>query len=714
MRTFILSGLWFAAAAVAFGQPAPNVSFSYRTEAAATATALPVNGQMTLTTTAGTPLTAFVVVENRGADAWTISRVNVTGQAFALLATGPQVVAGGAAAVVPVRFAPAAQGTWTEVLAVTVANAAGTSVVTYNFFVRGTGLGAEMVASYFLAAGGNQLLLQSGDRLGFPETGAGQSAAATVVVLNRGTAAGAVRSVGVQGERFRLTGLPLLPATVGAERELRFGIVFEPVGGEAAVGQLSLEYGDGRRLEVALAGRGVAAVFTYTATVEGGAAVRLAPGGTLQLPETAAGATVTVTMMVRNEGSASGRVGTIATTNAVFRLVNLPPLPATLAPGGTVSWQMAFTARESGRSVGRLVVELAEFGLEAVSVAPRLTYAVRVGDAVTPVAEGGTVIFPNVTVGSSNEIGLVVTNGGNAAAQILGLSVSGRGFVVRGAPGMPLALAVGASREFVLRFTPDAVGPLSGTVQIDDRVLPLLGVGLMPGPAPGVQFTGMGGTVNSLEQPAVGLVLERPYEAELTGRLTLSFLPDSFGDDPSIQFATGGRTVEFRVPAGTVEAVFGEGVRAMPLQTGTVAGTITLGVTWLVGAVNVTPSPAPAKSMVVAGGPPVLRNVAVGARSGNTIELLITGLSPLRSVSQLGLQFTAAPGARLETTELSLNVEAAFGAWYQGATARTFGSQFTAAVTIVVQSGQASAVQGVAVTAINGRGSSNRLSVAVR
>jgi hypothetical protein len=137
-------------------------------------------------------------------------------------------------------------------------------------------------------------------------------------------------------------------------------------------------------------------------------------------------------------------------------------------------------------------------------------------------------------------------------------------------------------------------------------------------------------------------------------------------------------------------------------------------VTWLVGAVNVTPSPAPAKSMVVAGGPPVLRNVAVGARSGNTIELLITGLSPLRSVSQLGLQFTAAPGARLETTELSLNVEAAFGAWYQGATARTFGSQFTAAVTIVVQSGQASAVQGVAVTAINGRGSSNRLSVAVR
>jgi hypothetical protein len=279
---------------------------------------------------------------------------------------------------------------------------------------------------------------------------------------------------------------------------------------------------------------------------------------------------------------------------------------------------------------------------------------------------------------------------------------------------MPLVLAAGASREFVLRFAPEAVGAVSGAVQLDDRVLPLLGVGMMPGLAPGVLFTGLGGTVGPLEQPAVGLTLERPYEVDLTGRLTLAFVPDSFGDDPSIQFATGGRTVEFRVPAGTVEALFGEGVRTMPLQTGSVAGTITLSVGWQVGTVNVTPTPAPGKAVVVAGGAPVLRSVAVGARSGSSIELLITGLSPLRSVTQLGLQFTAAPGARLETTELSVNVEAAFGAWYQSAAARTFGSQFTAAVTVMVQSGAASAVQSVAVTAGNGRGSSNRLSVAVR
>lgn len=711
MRNLLLSGLWMAAAA--WGQ-APNFSFSYRTEAAGPATALPVNGQAALTAAAGSAATLLLLMENRGTETWTLARVNVTGQAFTAPATAPQAVGGGATVVAPVRFAPALQGMWTELLAVTVENAAGTVVVTYNFFLRGTGVGAEMVASYFLTAGGNQLLLENGSRMGFPDTAAGGTAAATVVVGNRGTAAGVVRSVAVQGERFRLTGLPLLPATVAPERELRFGIVFEPAGGEGATGLLRLEYGDGRRLEVALAGRGVTAAFTYTATVEGGTAMRLLPGGTLQLPDTAAGVTVTVTIEARNEGSASGRVGTIATTNAAFRLVNLPALPAVVAPGGTLRWQLVFTARESGRLAGRLVVEQAEFGLEAVSLAARLQYAVRIGEVLTPVAEGGPVIFPNVMVGGSGEVGLVVTNGGNAAAQIVGMSVSGRGFQLRGLPAMPLVLAVGASREFVLRFAPEAVGAVSGAVQLDDRVLPLLGVGTMPGLAPGVLFTGLGGAVGPLEQPAVGLTLERPYEVDLTGRLTLAFVPDSFGDDPSIQFATGGRTVEFRVPAGTVEALFGEGVRTMPLQTGSVAGTITLSVGWQVVTVNVTPTPAPAKAVVVAGGAPVLRSVVVGARSGSSIELLITGLSPLRSVTQLGLQFTAAPGARLETTELSVNVEPAFGAWYQSAAARTFGSQFTAAVTVMVQSGAASALQSVAVTAGNGRGSSNRLSVAVR
>ncbi len=706
--------LLLATISIGQSQPLPNFSFSYRTDAAPAVVPLPVNGQLAVSTVVGTPLTVFVVVENRGVDAWNITRASVTGAAFTLLTTTAQTIAGGGSTIYALRYAPSAQGTLTEVLALTVANATGNNSTTYNFFVRGTGLGADLAASYFLTSGGNQILLQNGERISYPETQAGQTAAITIVVLNRGTAAGTVRSVGLQGERFRLTGLPLLPATLAPERDLRFNISFEPTGAESATGQLSLDFGDGRRMDIQLVGRGVAASFVYTAQVEGLDGARLLPGGKLQLPETASGNTVTVTVLIKNEGTANGRITTISTTNTAFRLTNLPPLPATIAPGGAVSLQIVFTARESGKSVGRLLVEQALFELEAVSLAPRLTYSVRIGGVVTPVADAGPVIFPNVTVGGSNEISFVVSNTGNAPAQVFGISVTGRGFQSRALPALPLSIPVGDSREFSLRFAPEEVGPVTGSIQIDERSMPLLGVGTMPGPVPALSFTGITGTVNALEQPMVGVALEKPYEVDLTGKLSLSFSPDSFGDDPNIQFATGGRTVDFRVPAGSVEAVFGDSVRAIPFQAGTVSGTISLAAALQVNTVNVTPSPAPTKLISVAGAPPVLRNVAVGARSATAIELLITGLSSLRSITQFGLQFTAAPGARLDTTALNVNVESAFGAWYQSSASRTFGSQFTASLTINVQGGDANAVQSVAVTATNGRGSSTPVSVTVR
>ena len=103
----------------------------------------------------------------------------------------------------------------------------------------------------------------------------------------------------------------------------------------------------------------------------------------------------------------------------------------------------------------------------------------------------------------------------------------------------------------------------------------------------------------------------------------------------------------------------------------------------------------------------------VGARTANSIELLITGLSTPRSVSTLTLQFTAASGASLQTSSLSINTEAPFGTWFQSATGISFGSQFTASV-IVNVNGDPNAVQSVSVTASNSRGDSNALSVNLR
>jgi hypothetical protein len=228
-----------------------------------------------------------------------------------------------------------------------------------------------------------------------------------------------------------------------------------------------------------------------------------------------------------------------------------------------------------------------------------------------------------------------------------------------------------------------------------------------------VQFTNVGDTANALDQPSVGLTLAQPYGIDVTGTLNLAFTPDSFSDDPNIQFATGGRTVNFRIPANTTQAIFGDSAQSVQFQAGTVAGTIALSATFAAGSADLTPNPAPSKTVAVAAGPPQIRNVQVGTRTTDSFQLMITGLSTTRSVTQLNFTFAPAPGATLQTTVLPVNVEAPFTAWYQSPTAKPFGSQFTVAVTINV-AGDPNTVQSATVTAVNAQGSSAPVTVSLR
>ena len=91
-----------------------------------------------------------------------------------------------------------------------------------------------------------------------------------------------------------------------------------------------------------------------------------------------------------------------------------------------------------------------------------------------------------------------------------------------------------------------------------------------------------------------------------------------------------------------------------------------------------TPTPAPSKAVTVAAAPPQIRNVQVGTRTANSFELLVTGLSTTRSISQFNDQFHPARRApACKRNSLTVNVEAPFTAWYQSTAGRAFGSQFT-------------------------------------
>jgi hypothetical protein len=230
---------------------------------------------------------------------------------------------------------------------------------------------------------------------------------------------------------------------------------------------------------------------------------------------------------------------------------------------------------------------------------------------------------------------------------------------------------------------------------------------------PPLSFVNADRPVQPLQQPAVGLRLQNPYPVELRGKLALSFSSESFVDDPAIQFASGGRTVDFRIPANQTDAVFSDGQPQVQFQVGTVAGALRLQGSLTAGSVDVTPTPAPAATITVAASEPLLRNVRVGTRTANEVELLITGYSTTRSLQSLAFQFAAATGARLDTQQLNADIESAFSAWYQSTASREFGGQFTAAIRFTI-SGDINSIQSVTVTATNSRGASAPSTVQLR
>jgi len=166
--------------------------------------------------------------------------------------------------------------------------------------------------------------------------------------------------------------------------------------------------------------------------------------------------------------------------------------------------------------------------------------------------------------------------------------------------------------------------------------------------------------------------------------------------------------------------VFGLNDTQVRLQTGTVAGTITLTATFATdaGGINLTPTVAPAVNISVRPSAPRITSVQLSSRTVSAITVLITGYSPTRSADSMAFTFTpyVDPNNKdliLDTTKLNLSVDGPFGVWYRSTASQAFGSLFTATVTFNVF-GSIDAIQSLAVTLKNNLGTSNSGSVSLR
>jgi len=264
-------------------------------------------------------------------------------------------------------------------------------------------------------------------------------------------------------------------------------------------------------------------------------------------------------------------------------------------------------------------------------------------------------------------------------------------------PGLNLAL------NGTLSGTPTTAGTFSFTVfAVDSNGALASGTEQLTVALPTAPAATIGGappTVAPATQQFLQVSLADPFAATITANLTLTFAPTSGADDPAIQFATGGRTAQITIPAG-----YTTGLTSVGVQTGTVAGVITITAQLLAGTVNVTPTPAPKQTITVTAGAPVITAVTA-TRTSTGFTVTVTGYASNRGVDSGTFQFSASEGSSLQTTQLNTTDTSLFTQWYGSSTSAPFGSQFKLSQPFTVNGSNAS-VLAVTVTLSNALGTS--------
>jgi hypothetical protein len=341
-----------------------------------------------------------------------------------------------------------------------------------------------------------------------------------------------------------------------------------------------------------------------------------------------------------------------------------------VATGGTAPYTWSWSGNQprglmlaSGGAVSGTPTQAGTFNLavqvkDAGGLTANATYSIVIAPALSVV----TTSLPAGTVGTAYSQTLAASGGTtpyswSVAGGALpgGLSMSSAGAVT----GTPTAAG---SFTFTVRVTDAYGGSVQGQISMTVN-LPAVS---------GLSIQGLPATTSAAQQQPFTITLPSAFPVPLTGLLTLTFTSSAVApsDDPAIQFTTGGRTLAFTVPANQTTGVFA--IPQVAVQTGTVAGSITITASLLAGQADVTPSPSPSVTIVVQPAVPVISSVTVTRTTGG-LSIAISGYSTPRQVTSAIFQFTS---TNLQTSSFTVDVSSAFSAWYQTAASAAFGSAF--------------------------------------
>ena len=433
---------------------------------------------------------------------------------------------------------------------------------------------------------------------------------------------------------------------------------------------------------------------------------------TATVPATLIAAAGNATVAVATLEASGGLTSNSLTFTIAAALVITSISPSTVTAG---SAQLTMTVTGSGFPPGS-VVQLNGSPLATTFVSgTTLTAVVPQSALTTPGTDSIVVVNPGAPVAEKSNVvtltvskPLVITslspNSAVAGGPAFTLTVTGTGFLPSSTitwNGVALATAFVSATELTalvpatLITEPESVSVAAANSTSTSNTLSF-SVNL-PGPPSLTLSTPP--SVGPAQQPTVGFVLNSAYPLPLDGTVTLRFASDAAipDDDPAIQFATGGRTLTFSLPANSTA------LPALNIQTGTVAGTITITVSLIADGVDVTP-PGSTATIVILRAPPVITSVSL-VRGASSVQLNVVGFATSREVVQGVFQFTPAANNTFTSANITVPLSTAFATWYESAPGASFGSQFMLSQPFSL-GGNSDAVASVTLTLQNAVGTS--------
>jgi hypothetical protein len=377
--------------------------------------------------------------------------------------------------------------------------------------------------------------------------------------------------------------------------------------------------------------------------------------------------TATARFRIRNTSAAPAAVTTLAVAGAGFSLT-APSLPVTLAPQAALDFSVGFRAAD----IGSYSAALRSDGISILLTATVLSRLTLIG----------SFDFGNLTRGSSMQHRFTVVNETPQVLTVPAIAVQGADFALVGATPSGQSLQPLQSADFTVVFTPTGTGARQGTLVFGDRSYALTGIGSDP-PLPRPSLSIDLKQAASAQQGLAIVKFDAPAQTSGTGVVTLDFRG---ANDPTVAFASGGRTASFQVAPGDTQA-------SVAFQTGTTAGTLTF--TAQVGSASSTAS-------VAIPGAPVGVSATAGVRSTSNVEVRITGFDNTRTIGALSFAFFDAAGNALTASAIQTDASGDFAKYFAGT---DLGGTFLLRAVFPV-TGDASRIASCDVTLANSTGSS--------